>query len=271
MILVVSDVHLGYEKCNKKDFCKFLDNYKDKNIDHLVLLGDLFDFWRRKNSEIIIENEDILEKLSKLNAKNIHYIVGNHDYYMLKLNERCDNNFPFTVSKFLRLKDAEKTFYFIHGYEFEVLNLEPITLEEYEGFSEAMCFNEDIVGGIEGDSWDLAQKAKSEIEETFNKVKEVFVKMESFKNQMKNDPRDRLDSLDETKKIYKFATSPGKYFLLGMKPDERLVFGHTHGPFINKEKTVANTGSWIDELKEKKFQNSYVEINNGIMELKFGP
>ena len=93
--------------------------------------------------------------------------------------------------------------------------------------------------------------------------------MESFKNKMKDDPRDRLDSLNETKKIYKFATSIGKYFLLGMKPDERLVFGHTHGPFINKEKTVANTGSWIDELKEKKYQNSYVEINNGEMQLKF--
>lgn len=269
MILVVSDVHLGYEKCNKKDFSEFLDECMNKNIDHLVLLGDLFDFWRRKNSEIIMENEDILEKLSNLKAKNIHYVVGNHDYYMLKLNERYENNFPFTVSKFLRLEDCGNTFYFIHGYEFEVLNLEPMTLEEYEGFSESMCFNEDIIGGIEGDSWDFAHKAKSEIGESVNKVKEFFVKMEGFKNKMKEDPRDRLDSLDETKNIYKFATSVGKYFLLGMKPNERLVFGHTHGPFINEEKTVANTGSWIDELKEKQYQNSYVEISNGEMQLKF--
>ena len=28
-----------------------------------------------------------------------------------------------------------------------------------------------------------------------------------------------------------------------MKPDEMLIFGHTHGPFINKEKTVANACS----------------------------
>lgn len=271
MILVFSDVHLGYEKCNREDFSKFLDNCKNKDIDHLVILGDLFDFWRRKNSKIIIENEDILKKFSNLNAKNIHYVVGNHDYYMLKLNERYDNNFPFTVSKFLRLEDSGKTFYFIHGYEFEVLNLEPMTLEEYEEFSESSCFNEDIVGGIEGNSYDIAQKAKSEIEGTLNKMERVFVKKESFKNQLIVDPRERLDSLDETKKIYEFATSVGKYFLLGMKPDERLVFGHTHGPFINEDNTVANTGSWIDEIKEKKYQNSYIEINNGIMELKFGP
>lgn len=271
MILAVSDVHLGYKNCNRDDFSKFLDNCKSKEIDHLVILGDLFDFWRRKNSEVITENEDILEKLTNLNAKNIHYVVGNHDYYMLKLNQRYENNFPFTVSKFLRLEDGGNKFYFIHGYEFEVLSLEPITLDEYEAFSEDMCFNEDIVGGIEGDGWDFVQKTKNEIERAFNEIVEPFVKTESFKVKMKENPRDRLESLNETKKIYKFATSQGKYFLLGMKPDERLVFGHTHGPFINEEKTVANTGSWVNELEEKKYQNSYIEINNGVMELKFGP
>ncbi len=35
--------------------------------------------------------------------------------------------------------------------------------------------------------------------------------------------------------------------VLGMKPGDNLVYGHTHQPFINEEKTVANTGSWVDE------------------------
>ena len=56
-----------------------------------------------------------------------------------------------------------------------------------------------------------------------------------------------------------------------MKPDENLIFGHTHRPFINKDKKVANTGSWVNELKEKEHQNSYIEINDGEMELKFWP
>jgi predicted phosphodiesterase len=54
-----------------------------------------------------------------------------------------------------------------------------------------------------------------------------------------------------------------------MKPDERLVFGHTHGPFINKDKTVVNTGPWVNELINPEYQNSYVEMGNGIIELKF--
>jgi len=145
LILVVSDIHLGYENCNKKDFIDFLDSIKSIELDHLVLLGDLFDFWRHNEAEIIIDNDDVLEKLDNLNAKKIHYVVGNHDYYMLRLNERYDNKYPFEISKFLRLEDGGKKFYFIHGYEFEVFCSEIVemSLEDYENISENMCFNGD--------------------------------------------------------------------------------------------------------------------------------
>jgi UDP-2,3-diacylglucosamine pyrophosphatase LpxH len=103
MILVVSDVHLGYKKCNKEEFSEFLDRYQPEEVDHLVLLGDIFDLWRRKNSEIVIEHDEILGKLCKFNANKVHYIAGNHDYYMLKLNERY-GNYPFSVTKSLRLR-----------------------------------------------------------------------------------------------------------------------------------------------------------------------
>ncbi len=116
MILVLSDVHLGYARCNKEAFIKFLDTYENDDIDHLILLGDFFDFWRRNNAEIITDNDDVIKKIIGLNAKNIHYIVGNHDYYMNKLGELYGENFPFTISKNLRLKDGGNKFYFTHGY-----------------------------------------------------------------------------------------------------------------------------------------------------------
>ncbi len=76
----------------------------------------------------------------------------------------------------------------------------------------------------------------------------------------------KRDNIDE---IYNLAVSNGKCFLLGMKPHEKLVFGHTHRPFISNDKRVVNTGSWIDELERKEYQNSYVEIDKGEIELKF--
>jgi UDP-2,3-diacylglucosamine pyrophosphatase LpxH len=250
MILVVSDLHLGYEACNRDAFSKFLDYYESQEIDHLVLLGDFFDFWRRNNSEIISENKDIIEKLFKLSAKKIHYIVGNHDYYMLSLAERYGDNFPFTISKNLRLNDGGNKFYFTHGYEFEAMQMEPVTLEMYEEFSEKMCFSEDVIGGLASQVWSL-------------------INGNDLKEKLEKNPRARLESLEKLTNIYKFANSKGKCFYIGMKPDERLIFGHTHGPFINSEKTVANAGSWVNELPTKQYQNSYIEISDGNMELKF--
>ena len=84
MIIVVSDVHLGCQSSNKKEFMQFLEMCDTPEIDHLVLLGDILDFWRRNNAHVIVENSDVLEKIGHLKAKKIHYVVGNHDYYILR-------------------------------------------------------------------------------------------------------------------------------------------------------------------------------------------
>ncbi len=250
MILVLSDIHLGYSRCNKEAFINFLDTYEKRSIDHLILLGDFFDFWRRNNAEIITDNDDVIKKIVGLDAKNVHYIIGNHDYYIYKLWELYGENFPFTISKNLRLEDGGNKFYFTHGYEFEAIYMEPVTLTMYEEFSEKMCFSEDIIGELAGHVWSL-------------------IRGSDLKDKLSNNPRTRLTSTEQLNKIYKLAISTGKSFILGMKTDEILVFGHTHGPFINKEKTVVNTGSWVNELINTEYQNSYVEIENGIINLKF--
>jgi UDP-2,3-diacylglucosamine pyrophosphatase LpxH len=75
MITVVSDIHIGFDRCNKEDFLRFLDTCNTGDIDHLVLLGDIMDFWRRNNAQVVVEkeNEKILAKLINLNVKNIYY------------------------------------------------------------------------------------------------------------------------------------------------------------------------------------------------------
>ena len=44
-ILVVSDVHLGYEGCNKEAFSKFLDQCESIEIEHLVLFLGFLLLW----------------------------------------------------------------------------------------------------------------------------------------------------------------------------------------------------------------------------------
>ncbi len=248
MILVISDVHLGFENCNRDDFLTFLDEY-DKEIDHLVLLGDFFDFWRCNNARVIEENEDVMEKIKDLNANHINYIAGNHDYYILDLNKRYED--ISIVSKYLRLEDGNESFFFVHGYELEAILWEyPASLEIYEELCNEMCYNKDNLGKILSKIWAFI---------SFLNKKSVFIR------QMDKEPNKR-DNINE---VDKFSISNGKNFLLGMKPNENLVFGHTHRPFINKDKKVVNAGSWVDELPSKELQNSYVEISNGQIELKF--
>jgi UDP-2,3-diacylglucosamine pyrophosphatase LpxH len=59
LTIVVSDIHLGYNKCNKDLFYEFIDVKLRKlnNDDHLILLWDLFDFWRKNCVEVIVEFE----------------------------------------------------------------------------------------------------------------------------------------------------------------------------------------------------------------------
>ena len=148
MILAVSDMHIGYEKSNKDDFLRFLDEFKSEKIDHFVLLGDVFDFWRRNSVKAIIENQEVFNRIKELNADKIHYLIGNHDYYMIDWYQKFTDNYPFTVTKDLRLEDAGKKFYFTHGHEMEVLVNYDLSIEAYEKFAHEMCWNSDKKGSF---------------------------------------------------------------------------------------------------------------------------
>lgn len=257
MILVASDVRIGYEgKCNYQAFGDFLNACESIGLDHLVLLGDILDFWRRDNASTIRDDHyaGVFEKLGSLKVGNVHYVVGNHDYHILRLNERyCKAGgkgvFPFTVLKSLRLDDGGHTFYFTHGYEMEVfLGLKSLDVESYETFCDRMCFNDDISGGFASWLWDVIQKRGSA-----PKIAKL-----------KEGPHAR-DTLDN---VRQFAESRGAFLLLGMKPEERLVYGHTHKPFISDGGTIANTGSWVNEPAGRQDQNTYVKIADGQMELR---
>lgn len=148
MIIVVSDTHLGYNNSDSKKFEQFIDSeLMDLNEkDNLVLLGDLFEFSRAQNVDAVIENQQILSKIYNISKNtNVHYIIGNHDYTVQNFYNNFKKNFPdekyaFGVGKFLRLKDGDLKFYFMHGYQLEVITaLEPLTIEDYENICVNLC------------------------------------------------------------------------------------------------------------------------------------
>jgi len=241
-VVVTSDHHLGYANCDKAAFNAFLDELaQDKDLTHLVLLGDVVDMWRRDASGVFLEAHDTVGKLLALKAKGVQvfYVAGNHDYHVLDLN---NPGYPVQFSKELRLNDGPVTYRFVHGYEFDP--------EQKIPFMAFLCrVMSDTGGDFENHLW----TDFNSLNNIFSKMEPSFVKTDiaAIGTRLHRRPEERLkDSLSH---INAAACKD-------VKPGEVLIFGHTHVPFMNKEENVVNSGSWV---KDSKPYDTYVELTGG--------
>ena len=119
----VSDLHFSFDTNNpkeivrKKKFIHFLQNEISENCSDLYLLGDIFDFWFEWYKVIPKYHFDLFYEFKKLIDKgiNIHYITGNHDFYLGSYLEdsigiKCYNN-----NDNISFISDERKFYLAHG------------------------------------------------------------------------------------------------------------------------------------------------------------
>ena len=253
MIVAVSDVHLGTSYCNKKLFIEFLnDVVNTEEVDHFVLIGDIFDLWRGDPLKVIFENTDVLNMFKTLQQgrREIHYVVGNHDYHMLALKSLYPHNFMLDVSTDVTLQSGTQQYHFMHGFQFEFAD----TLEIYQAFANQLCMGTEMIGGAADSFWNLF-KMTSQIyksaEKKLNINPETLLKW----------PGERLheDDVNTIKDVAKKERNQSDY--------DVIVFGHTHHPFV--EKDVVNTGSWVDDPSRHMLkENTYIAIKEGNAELK---
>lgn len=271
MIIVVSDVHLAQHpndpvvKRDDQEFADFLKQIADNQLrdgGHLVLLGDIVDFWRRDFAKALTETSEVFSKLTGFNANvNVHYVAGNHDFFMLRLYERLAPRFPFAnVSKSVSLEDGGIKFFFIHGYQLEVLaNPFYKSLTSYESFSENLCLYGDDTGNAASKLWDAFQTSKSVLEGLMRVPTDISG---SLKSMMKS-PDERLEGEHKAKSsIDQLAASKARMLYLGADRDEVLVFGHTHDhdSAYDAVDRVVNTGSWKKSPCE---EYRFLEIKDG--------
>jgi len=79
----VGDAHLkGRNDPNQPLFCSFLATIGD--IDHLFLMGDIFEFWVGHNENIYNHYEPVVDELMSLIKRGVEitYIEGNHDFFL---------------------------------------------------------------------------------------------------------------------------------------------------------------------------------------------
>jgi UDP-2,3-diacylglucosamine pyrophosphatase LpxH len=258
MIISVSDVHLGEDGYQEQDkqFSKWLDFVeKDalKNGGHLVLLGDIFDFWRKDTVQVVQEYSDLIEKLFEFpNNVEIHYIFGNHDFYISEVPEYFKAS-PFkSFGSTIDIKDEGQTFRFIHGYQLEVI-ANPYTkdMQLYESLARRLSYHSGLTGKVASGIW--------------NAICSLTKEEGDYANSIIKDPSSRLSGKSNAgDNISMLAKSKGRRLLLG-GPFDWLVFGHTHNPFIDTDSKTINTGSWGRNHSRDKMY--YLKIANGMPEL----
>jgi len=147
----MSDIHLGHE--DKKSLDIALEYLKDKNIDVLILGGDVIDFesisfWKNKNQYSLVEELEMAKQFLKELRKEfpdsvIYYIEANHEqraerYLISKAKEFSyldDLSIPnllklseldiFYISQIKHIEQNQIPFHinnliFLHGHEVKV-------------------------------------------------------------------------------------------------------------------------------------------------------
>ncbi|RPJ79433.1 MAG: hypothetical protein EHM20_01430 [Alphaproteobacteria bacterium] len=154
--IIVSDVHLGSEKCNQNEFCSFLKwinnlssqenpqiidckgkEVKIKKPCKMILLGDLVELWGPKDGDrdnVIKDSMRPLSLLTSIDCDKI-YVVGNHDDSLGELEGKvnCEllcNGTKFNIyDRHYPKKDkngiahgfniGNRSYFFLHGHQFD--------------------------------------------------------------------------------------------------------------------------------------------------------
>lgn len=251
--MVVSDVHLGSEMCDKAAFNQFLTSLnEDKELTDLVLLGDIVDMWRRDASGVFLENMDTVSILKGLKERiEVHWLAGNHDIHLLKLKNQAPHyNYPFQFHETLDLVDGDYTYRFMHGHEFEYGSETRFIRPVLEILCHVMS---DAEGVPEDELWVELTKLMTDLHYSafshFLEGRDLTV----FRRSLHDSPGERLK--DKLEKV-----EMRSYDVIRGKANNILVFGHTHHPFVNSKEDLVNSGSWV---KDATPHNTYVVLENG--------
>ena len=243
-VLVATDQHLGYANSDVAGFRSFLDYVsKRSDVGTLAILGDLVDMWRRDVSGLFLEERESMDKLVELGSSmDVRLIVGNHDYHLTNLR---GHGYPFEFLGSMDPMDLGPVKYrFMHGWEFDSEQQPPIM--------EALCHNlSDDAGAERTEVYDAFIGLEDRLEELFR----VHGGMDAYIDHLLQGPESRLRALlpDVERRAYS-----------SLRPGERLIFGHTHRPFVSADERLTNAGSWVTDAA---VHNTFVELDGAQVRL----
>lgn len=247
MIISLSDVHLGIEESNRKEFLEFLDFTKEElRPDDFVLNGDIEDLWRRGLRTCTRENYDVFSKFEQLQGEGIrlHYVLGNHDWYARHDSEYGRKDFFDTnYTDRLRLEESGKTYEFQHGHQFD-----PTQDKFYFDFL-AYVSNDPVGEGFD-EAWRAFKRTEKYAEEIENYLERFVDWIKGEKGRKKRKFKERLSEMDKAAKVLENWDSQIRRaleYVEGKKEIDVEGVGHTHQYFLSEGENLVNSGSWVND------------------------
>lgn len=254
MIVVVSDTHLGTEHlgpgyANRDEFVEFLEFLLDELVpDHLVLNGDIEDLWRRDMRTVTRVDYDVFGLFRQLQKRgvDVHYVLGNHDWYARHDVGLGDPSFYATnYTGVLTLEDQGTSYTFMHGHQFD-----PVQDEWY--FDKLAIISDDALGEKFSHIWALYSQSDSVLAAGKTTVRLVY-------DRLTGGPwRERIAKMDrcETDCNATAQLRTAREFAIQELDTDVICTGHTHRAALAADGTAANSGAWIGS------QNTYLVLED---------
>ena len=242
-VVVASDQHLGYVNSQVDCFLAFLDSIsKRSDVGWLIILGDWVDMWRRDAAGLFLEFRQSVEKLLALSSSiNVVVVAGNHDYHELMLE---GSTYGFQFLKDYTIESGGTNYIFKHGWEFDYAQ-QPVLME-------LLCHNYSNTEGADlSKLWTDTTNFPTDLKDLI----EFHESPEGLTKHLMQPPEQRLQP-------YLGDVEKRAFSSIGL--GEKLVFGHTHRPFVSSDGRVANSGSWVTDAV---YHNTYVELDGQTMTL----
>lgn len=253
MIVAVSDIHLGTDHLASvdpdrdafKQFLRYLQD--DLQPTHLVLNGDIEDFWRRDMRTLTREDYDVFGLLDEVRESGIeiHYVLGNHDWYARKDVEiRREQNgedekgwyYDTDFTEELQITTDGTTYMFMHGHQFD-----PVQDPWY--FDKLAVISTDSIGATFSEKWALFSDADG-----ITGVLRAILKLGSDRIRY-GKWRHRVAEMDRCGHDHDLDEhpQPARGYVAAESGIDWLCIGHTHCDGIRDDTNVANSGAWLNE------------------------
>jgi UDP-2,3-diacylglucosamine pyrophosphatase LpxH len=238
-ILVAGDVHLGSDRANADAFTAFLEAAHEDHADitEVVLLGDIWDLIRRDPFGAAWETNATIARLQRLGEHlPVRIVLGNHDTYLHNLD---GDRYSVEFTEQHVVEQQGTTIRFCHGNSFDRL--------QWNSLSARLSGPGD----------------RGDIDPTRGRKDPFVAAARSSLVRGTEWVRSTLGTDSVSGRTYPRRERRAHAFLDTI-PEDKLVYGHTHAPYVHHENLAANPGSWT---ATPPVQNTYLTIQDGRFEL----